>query len=312
MPDNDKYVLNAEYTGISLAYKNENYIADRVLPRVPVNKKNFSYDKYPDDAFLNVPKTLIGPKGMPESMDIKKDRIPAMVDYHAIKDEVAQTDIDEQAEGEDILGDNVLLLTDAMSLAREIRTAQLLQDSTNYGSNTKVLSGTDQFSDKESSVIETIMEVRRKMLVKPNKAVVSDDGATYLQCHPEFVSMFKSEYSNVKSGIVPLEYVAQCLKLQEIIVGQSLVNTAAKGQAAKITQAWGNDFILFYQNPLAKPQQGLTFGYTAQWGKREVSQFFDGERGYRGVVRNKVAEALKEIIAASSCGYLLKDAFKSA
>ena len=26
----DKYVLNAEYTGISLAYKNPSYIADKV------------------------------------------------------------------------------------------------------------------------------------------------------------------------------------------------------------------------------------------------------------------------------------------
>lgn len=310
MPD-DKYVINAEYTGISLAYKNPSYVADKILPRVTVKNKNFSYDKYPIDAFLNVPDTRIGDLGEPASMDVKKERIPEEVVYHAIKGYVAQTEIDEQAEGEDLLGDNVLLLTEGLMLAREVRTAQLCQDATLYGSNVKVLSGTDQLSNSASSLLDTIFDARKKMLVKPNKILVSDDGATDLQRHPDVVSMYKTEFSDTKTGIVPLAYVAQLLKVDEIIVGQSVVNSAKKGQTANLQQAWGNDLIMFYQNPLAKPQQGMTFGYTAQMGTRQVSQFFDGEPGFSGVHKNKVAEAVKELIVAPCCGFLLKNAFGS-
>ncbi len=307
----DKYVLNAEYTGISLAYKNPSYIADKVLPRVTVGSKNFSYDKYPIDAFLNVPETKIGDLGEAATMDVKKERIPAALDYHAVKGFVAQTDIDEQAEGEDLLGDNVLLLTEGLLLAREVRVAKLLQDSTLYGSNVETLSGTDQLNNAASSLLDTIFDARKQMLVKPNKIVVSDDGATDLQRHPDVVSMYKSEFSETKTGIVPLSYVAQLLKVDEIIVGQSVVNAAKKGQTANLSQAWGNDLIMFYQNPLAKPKQGMTFGYTAQKGTRQVSQFFDGEPGYSGVHKHKVAEAVKELIVAPSCGFLFKNAFGS-
>lgn len=305
----DKYVVNAEYTGISLAYKNPAYIADKVLPRVPVNKQVFTYDVYPPEAFLNVPKTLIGPKGEPESMDVAKKRIAASVEYHALKDEVPQTDLDEQAEGEDIMGDNVLLLTEGLSLAREVRTAKMLQDTANYGSNTLTLSGTDVLSDKDSALLDTIFDSRKKMLVKPNKMVVSDDGAIYLQRHPDVVSMYKAQFSDQKAGIAPLEYVAALLKLEEIIVGQSVMNAAKKGQTASLVQAWGNDIVMFYQNPLATPKQGMTFGYTAQWGTRQVGQYFDPEPGYSGVHKNKVAEALIELVTASSCGFLIKNAF---
>lgn len=305
----DKYVINAEYTGISLAYTNTDYIADKVLPRVPVSKQVFTYDEYPAEAFLNVPKTLIGPKGEPESMDIKKERKAVSVEYYALKDEVPQTDIDEQGEGEDIMGDNVLLLTEGLALAREARVSKMLQNTANYGTNTVTLSGTDVLSNKESSLLDTIFDARAKMLVKPNKMIVSDDGAIYLQRHPDVVSMFKAQYSDQKSGIAPLEYVAQLLKMDEIIVGKTIMNAAKKGQNANLVQAWGNDLIMIYQNPLAKPKQGMTFGYTAQWGTRQVGQYFDPEPGYSGVHKNKVAEALVEVIAAKSCGFLIKNAF---
>lgn len=307
----DKYVLNAEYTGISLAYKNPSYIADKVLPRVPVKGKNFSYDKYPIDAFLNVPETKIGDLGEPATMEVKKERVPASLDYHAIKGSVPQTDIDEQSEGEDMLGDSVLGLTEGLLLAREVRVAKLLQNSTFYGSNVETLSGTDQLNNAASSLLDTIFDARKQMLVKPNKIVVTDDGATDLQRHPEVVSMYRTEYSDPKKGIAPLSYVAQLLKVDEIIVGQSVMNAARKGQAPELVPAWGNDLIMFYQNPLATPKQGLTFGYTAQKGTRQVSQFFDGEPGYSGVYINKVAEAVIELLVAPSCGFLFKNAFGS-
>lgn len=309
MTENEKpYVLDVAYTGMSLAYKNTDYIADKVLPRVSVEGEKFSYKKYPVDAFLNVPKTLIGSKGMPEKMDIKGEEIPEIVEYHALMGEIPETELATAKEDDDPIGDNILLLTESLTIAREARTAKMIMDATSYGKNVITLSGSDQLNDKGSSAIDTILSARRKMLIKPNMMVVNDDGATYLQTHPDFVSLFKADFSGSK-GIVPLEFVAQCLKLKEILVGQSLMNDASKGQNPEIVSAWGNDIVLFYQNPLAKPKQGMTFGFTGEWGSREVSRFFDGRRGPRGVHENKVSESIKELICAPACGSIIKQAF---
>lgn len=303
----EKYVLDAKYTGISLAYRNEEYIADKILPRVPVDGKNFSYLKYPEEAFLNVPRTLIGPKGSPELIDVKGKYIPESIEYHSVAAEVPETDVMEAQEGSDPIGDNTLLATDALLLAREVRTAAKLQNKETYGDKVITLSGNDQMNNKSSSAVDVFYTAANKLSFRPNYAVVNQYGASYLQTHPDFLSVYTSEYTGTR-GIVPLEFVAKCLGLKEIIVGRSLLNSARPGQAAQIASAWGNHIILFYQNPLAKPKAGLTFGYTAEWQNREVQRYFDGMKGAKGVHEIKAVEMTKEIICAP-CGFLIENAF---
>lgn len=304
-----KFSVDAEYTGISLAYKNTDYVADRVLPVVSVQNDEFSYKEYPQNAFLNVSRTIIGAKGAAESIDIKSEKITDSLVYHALKAEVPETEVLAASvkNDDDPIGDNTLLVTEALMLAREVRTANLVNTKATYGSNVTTLSGTDQLNDKTSSAIDVFMDARKKMLVKPNCAVMSDDVAMYLQTHPDFVGMYKAEGASNR-GIVPLEFVAQCLKLKEIIVGQAILNSAPKGKDPSLVQAWGKNIILFYKNPLAKPKYGLTFGYTAQKGTREIQRFFNGELGAKGIHIIKAVEQIKELICAPSCGYMIENA----
>ena len=306
-----KYEINPELTGISLAYHNTDYIADKILPRVAVAQTSFRYRKFADDAFINIADTEVGRKGMPNQLDVKSELLDASVKSHALEAEVPQEDIEELAAAgadEDLMQDNTTLVTDGLNLAREVRTAEKLCNTANYNGNYKTLSGDDQLDKKTSSIIDVWKDVKKHMLMAPTHMVVSDTYALYLQSHPEFLSMCKMYESDAK-GLVPLEFIRQQLGLKEILIGKAKVNAAKKGQTATIKDVWGRDLIFAYINPLAKPKQGLTFGYTAEKGKREIQTFYDGRPGSHGVHYIKAVENVNEIIAATSCGMLIKDAF---
>lgn len=305
------YEVNPELTGISLAYRNTDYIADKVLPRVAVTQKAFEYRKFAEKSYITIPQTEIGRTGMPNKMTLTSKLETSSLISHSLEAEVPQEDVEEvQASGaeEDPIQDNTLLVTDGLALAREVRCANLLSDVSNYGSNKVTLSGTDQLTDKSSSVIDLWKDVKKLMLMPPTHAVVSETYALYLQTHPEFVGMFKGDNSNNK-GMVPLEFIAQQLGLKEILVGRAKVNKANEGQTPQIVDVWGRDLIFIHQNPLAKPKAGMTFGFTAQKGQREVQTFYNGRPGAHGVNYIKAVENVRELIAASSCGCLVKDAF---
>ena len=308
------FKVHPELTGIALAYRNTDYIADEVLPRVSVSSKVFEYNKHSDDAFLSVPDAEIGRKGMPETMELKHISLESACKNYSVLGEVPQEDVEvaqgsTAAEKEDPIGDNTLLVTDGLKLAREKRVADLLSNTATYDGNVLTLSGTDRFSNKQSSFTDTYFDIKNnKMLVEPNTMVVSSIGASYLQTHPDFVAMYKGENSNNR-GLVPLDFIAQQLGLNKIIVGKAKANSVKPGKTAVIQSVWGLDMILLYLNPLAKPKMGLTFGMTAEFGELEVQTYFNGLLGSKGINYIKPVESVKEIVLAPSCGFLVKNAF---
>lgn len=313
MSANMPFHVNPELTGIALAYRNTGYIADEILPRVPVSQKSFQYKKYDNSAFLNIPNSEIGRKGLPETMELKSTIVTESCVDHSVMAEVPEDDVLEAnaaqgTEKEDPIGDNTLLATEGLKLSREKRVADLITNTATYDGNVLTLSGSDRFTDKTSSFLDTFFTAKNKMLMEPTHAVVSSAGAGYWQTHPDFLKVYTAENPNNK-GIVPLDFIAKILGLEKILVGKTKANSQKPGKEPVIQSLWGNDLALFYLNPLARPKYGLTFGLTATKGSTEVQTYFDGKLGAHGVHYIKPVETLKELIMAPACGFLIKNAF---
>lgn len=302
------FIINPELTGIALAYMNDEYIADSILPRVPVTKTIFAYNKYPDNAFTQAVDARIGRKGEPKTLEIKKERKLAECEPFSLIVEVPEEDnVTAKDSGEsdnDPMSTAALLATEALKLSREVRVADLLANDKIYGSNVTTLTGSDSFVNKKSSILEVYKDVLNRMTKAPNYAVVSDLNALYLQTHPDFLSIYKTVNEDDK-GRVPLDFVAQQLGLKKIYVGSAKV-TKGKNNLARV---WGNDMVFFYQNPNARPEIGLTFGLTGEYKTMNVQTYFNGKKGSYGLNYVKPVEMIKELILAGSCGYLVKDAF---
>jgi hypothetical protein len=144
------------------------------------------------------------------------------------------------------------------------------------------------------------------MIMRPNVLVIGQQVATQLMQHPKVVQIVNK--TSQASGIVTLEALAAALGLERVVVGQSWVNNAKKGQTASYARAWGKHAALLRVDNLADASRGSTFGFTAQWGDRIAGSEFDRDIGLRGGQRVRVGESVKEVITENTLGYFFQNA----
>jgi hypothetical protein len=230
-----------------------------------------------------------------------------MTDDFGLDDPIPQPDIDDAPAGFDPVGQAVTQLTDYVALGRERRVANLVFNAATYPAGNKVqLSGTDQFDDFDNSnPIDVIMAGLNACLVRPNVIVFGQSSWTPTSQHPRVVKAINGNSGD--SGLVRRQQLAELFEVEEVLVGQSRVNTAAKGQAASLSRVWGGHIAMIHRNRLATTRSGLSFGYTAEHGRRIAGSMPDSKIGLRGGQRVRVGESVKELITASLAGYFIED-----
>lgn len=315
------FVIQPRLTAIALAYRNERFVADDVLPRVPVESQVFKWSQYTKGDSFTVPDTRVGRKGDVNEIDWSATETQSSTKDYGLEDAIPYYDVlaaqaAMKAQGVmpiDPQARSTELLTDLVALDREVRVANLLNNPANYPTaNKTTLSGTSQWSDfANSDPVTAILTTMDGMLIRPNKMVIGRAVYTKLRMHPKVVAAVFALGGNAETGgIVGLRAIADLLELEEIIVGEGWVNTAKKGQPVSVARVWGKNALLYYQNPvLASPQGVMTFGFTAQWGPRIAGVIEnDPDIGLRGGTRVRVGESVEEVIAAPDVGYLFQTA----
>lgn len=307
---NYDHPINEELTSISLAYNNSEFIADKILPRVPVITESFKYRYYPKEQFLTIPDTTIGPKGEANTVDLKSELRTASVDARALKDEIPLAKLEAAAKSNQdtkLKEKSTIQVTRLLQLDRERKTATSFADPSNYG-NTLALSGTDCFNDPNSDAVNIIQDMIDKMLIAPNTLVMSRQGASALRRNRSIVAGFHG--NSGEKGMAPLEYLKELFGFKDIFVGNSVMNFAKKGQTAQIGGVWGNFLSMFYADETATVDQGYTFGVTAEYETRTVREWDENEKGIKGCNVIQVHEQAKEIILAPECGALITNILK--
>ncbi|MGB0747177.1 MAG: phage capsid protein [Magnetospiraceae bacterium] len=300
--------VNEHNTAIAVAYKNPGYIADDVLPRADVDFENFTYLEYPVAETFSVTDDMVGRRSPPNEVEWTATEKPGMTEDHGLDEPVPSKDTANARRGADPLAKSTERLSEVIALNREIRTAWLVFNAANYPVGYKeTLVGTDQFSDFANSdpldVINTALDVP---LMRPNIMVVGQEVWTKLKQHPDII---KSIHGNSgDKGNATRRAVAELFELEDVLVGQSRVNTAVKGQTAVLNRIWGKHMSLIYRNRLADSQGGISWGLTFQWGTPIATDRFDPDIGMRGGTRNRVGESLVEKIIAAQAGYFIENA----
>lgn len=307
------YPIQPDLTAIAIGYRNQNLIADQVLPRIPVGKKFFKYTTYPKGDAFTVPDTRIGRNSAPNEVEFSASEVTATTNDYGLALPIPEDDMllleggnsatsvyDPRARG-------TMLVTDLIELDREVRVSNMVFNTNSYAAaNQTTLSGTSQWSDgANSNPIDAILAAKDSMIIMPNKLVIGQAAWTKLRQHPKVVNAIKGGYYG--SGAMQRQAVAELLELEEIIVGQAYVNSAKPGQTVTTARTWGKHAALLYVNPAASPLGGLTFGYSAQWKTREAVQWFDPQKGRAGVNYLKVTESVAELLTANDAGYFFQN-----
>jgi len=144
------------------------------------------------------------------------------------------------------------------------------------------------------------------MVMRANKMVIGRAAFTKLAMHPKVVKAFFGNAGD--SGIATREFLARLFELDEVIVGESFVNTTKKGQTPALARAWGKHIALLNIDNLADVSSGSTFALTAQFGSRIAGSLPDEDIGLRGGQKLRVGESVKELITAPDLGYFIQNA----
>lgn len=299
-------------TGIALAYRNEEYIADQVMPRVnPIlEKEEFTYMRMTLAEGYTIPNTLVGRKSNPTEVEFTGTRLTGRTQDYGLDDVIPSNDTANAPNGYDPQSFATEALADLIAQDREQRVANTVFANATYpAANRVTLSGTSQWSDRTNSdPLNAILTALDIPVLRPNIAVFGQATWTQLRQHPRIVTAIFGQTAN--AGAVSRQQVAELLELDEIIVGKSFTNSARRGQAPTLQRLWGKHAAFLRRDRLANGVDAnrITFGVTFQFGQRFAGSMPEPKIGLRGSTRVRVGESLSETIIANDVAYYFENA----
>ena len=297
---------------IAQAVRPENFIADRVLPRVRTAAQ-FKYTEVTTRDQLTVVDTRIGRTGNLNRVEFRGTLKDGSTKDYGLEDAVPKRDIDyamSQDSTFDPWGEAVMGTMHLVKLAQEKRVADLLGDATTYAADLNVtLAGDGKWSSNKSNPHKAILAAMDTMLVRPNTLVLSQGAWTALRTHSKVVSAVKGGVGgDVAEGVLAKMQIAELLELKEIIVGEPWHQSANAGQAEAYTRLWGNMAALIHIDSsmtTTKPRLPV-FGFTAEWMGPTVATYEEEGRGVSGSTIIKVTDCVDEVISYQRAGYLFR------
>ena len=309
MSATEQFTENASLTAIAIAYSNPDValIADDVLPRIKAPGRTFKWHTYNEGQNFTVPDTRVGRRSQPNQVEIEGTEQDGSVEAHAIDIPLDNITIEEAKRNKfDPRRQATELATDIVMLDREIRVAKLVTDPANYHADHKIaLAGTDLFSDDASDPLTTIEDMLDSCWIRPNQLTFGFGVWRLLRKHPKIM---KAVHGNLgDEGRATRKQVADLLEIKRILVGESRVNIKRPGEAPVLQRTWGNSVSGQYINRAASTAGGITFGFSATFGKK-VAGTLKANMGIRGGVLIRSAEECSEHLVAQRAGFLISNA----
>lgn len=254
-------------TQFSQMYRNENYIAEMILPPLTVKEKTGKYAKYGTENLRAYADNLYRAPG---TRAVSVDYSVSQGEYSCREKSAEKLVPDEFVNNTDRpydpKRDAVAIIMDNMMVNQELALSTYMANTSNITQNT-TLAGTSQWSDYDNSDpiddIETgIQAIRAATSQRPNIAWMSHSVMTKLKYHPDIREQAKYTGNARLGDDAFLQLLKEFFGLSEIYVGDAVYNSADPGQTASITDVWGKHFWLAYKNPqptLMKATLGYTF-----------------------------------------------------
>ncbi len=251
---------------ISVAFTNDatDFVADRIFPRVNVDKKSghyFVYDRAnlrrssakrtgrarASEVTFNMTKTAYGP--------LQERSLSSWIE----KDELTQAD-DPYSPRED----HTAIVTESMMVDHEAEVAAVVTTAASYAAAHKTtLSGTNQWSDYTNSTpfsdIRTAMDAVIKDGFGANTLILPYPVFSILSEHPDLLERVK--YNSL--GVLTQEMMAKLFKVDNLIVPKARFNSAAEGATDVVAYVWGN-FAVVAKVEQTPSLRRATLGYTLQ------------------------------------------------
>lgn len=296
---------NTFMSNFSVAYANEMFIADELLPMLPVNKLSDEYAIYRKRDNLAVPDDAMKARSSANEVFDNRSSASYACEARGLKKGLEKKTIDNQDEVFDEMMDLSEQVAHLMALAREKRAMTVLTTSGNYASTTAIGAGSEWDSVGGGDPVKTIRTARHALWSGngPGRVVGFCPIGVYLALgtHPSILDLTK--YTS--AGIVPRQVLASVFELDDLLIAKAWEDTANEGQTASYSRIVSTD-VFGIVRVAAPSKRNAGFGFNFRF-KGEVNNltWYEEKEGTRGVYYNQ--QTCDEVykVTASDTGHLI-------
>lgn len=233
-------------SNISVAYQNEEYVAEKILPVVKVARSSGKYFSYDTAKFRRV----ISLRGMgAETKEVEyglSQSTAFLVKEHTLKEIVPDELVEQAVKPLDPMMDASENVTERLLVEKKYDLAVYMQSTTNLTNNT-TLSGTDQWSDYANSdpigdVKDGKAAIHALIFKEPNTLVLGKQVYDKLVDHPNIIDRIK--YSAL--GVATPDLLARIFDVKSVIIAGAGYESATEGQDSSMAYIWGKYAWLLY------------------------------------------------------------------
>jgi len=293
-------------TNVSVAFAAapEGYLADEVLPPVPVAKESAAYWVY-DKSRMDAPDSKRAPRSAYNRVDWNVTTDTYLAEQYGLEGEIDDEERKNAAAPLDLDIDTTEIVTDMVLNNREARVANLVLNPAVVTQGT-TLSGTAQWSAPTTSDPLVDISNGRKAIYSgapgygPNAIVMGFYVFEALKIHPDITDIVKY----TERAIITVQILAAVFEVDAVLVGKVIRRVSKEGQTDAFADVWGKNVLLFYRENRPSLKRA-SFGYQMRENDLRVFRYREDKRD-TDVIR--VSEKADEKIVAANLGYLIQSA----
>lgn len=245
--------------------KSVSYIAQQLMPIVPVGKQGDRYYIIDKDSWLRQPSTTLrGPKSPARRVEFQVSSDSYFANNYALRSDNSKEDLANADAAIRLRENSAKFVTDMLLRDYENRVANLVTSISNIGSGV-ALTGPAKWSDPVNS--DPISDVTtghafiwNNTGLVANTMVIDRNTLAIVRRHPQLLDLYKY----TAGGLVTMDQLKDAFQVQNVLVGNGVKNMALESATASMVPIWGNNVLLAYVEQ-GVSLQTATFGLSMRW-----------------------------------------------
>lgn len=294
--------VNPVLTQFSIDYINQEYIGDKIFPKVQVGSEKGTYYLFSGKDRFTVPPALRRAPGA----QFQRGTWSVSSGTYVCEEDAEEIPVDKRLQATalnplDVFRDATEVATDHVLLRREKRILDAITNTTTFTSYTAAVAAADRWDNAGSDPIQYIQNIANTVRTNcgswPNTFVIPMNVWLYLQNHDVVTDRLK----NTDDKILTEGVFGKMVGIDKILVAKAVYNSAEEGQTVSLAETMGKYAFFAWVNPqpsLMKP----SVGYIIESMGFKVENYFENQTD-SDVVRARCVYDLE--FTALDCGYLL-------
>ena len=260
--------IDAPLSNISIGFRPKGLIARDVYPLVQVPKQSDAYYVWSRAEWLRTPSTQRAKGTEARKIQLKVSSETFYCLNYALRCDLPYEDISNADAAIALRESGANRVVDGLEQDWEQRLATTLTTTTNVGSAFDLTAaGLFRWDDHVNGapVEDLFIGIRAIQGVtgyRPNKLILSGLAAARFLRHPDVIKYIRGAGDNIGGGSVTEEQVKNAFRLDQVLIGEGVRNTAGEDAPGTYIDVWSTSAILLYVAPspgLMEPSHGYTF-----------------------------------------------------